>query len=73
MSVFFRAGEGSAVSVSWPVYLVFVLPFQLLYRFAKLLVLGFKWLAIGIAALVSIAVSAIRSMRGHEESRPPTP
>lgn len=73
MSVYFRTGERSAAGISWPVYLVFVLPFQLLYGFAKLLVLGFKWLAVGIAALVALAVSAVRVLRGHKENRPPTP
>lgn len=73
MAVFFRTGENSAASISWPTYVFLVLPFQLLYRFAKMIVLAFKWLAVGIAALVTLAVSAIRSVRRHEEDRPPTP
>lgn len=71
MGVFFKTGEGSAVGISWPVYVFFVLPFQLLYGFLKLLILGFKWLAIGIVALVSLAIAAVRSARAHEENGPP--
>ena len=74
MSVFFRTGENTAASISWPVYLFFVLPFQLLYGFAKMLVLGFKWLAIGTVALGSLIVNGIRHARAHhEEDRPSTP
>ena len=67
MGVFFRTGENTAAGISWPTYMFFVLPFQLLYGFAKMLVLAFKWLAIGIAAIVMLAVRTVR----HEESRPP--
>lgn len=70
MSVFFRTGENTAASISWPVYLFFVLPFQLLYGFAKMLVLCFKWIVVGIVAIVGLIVGAVR---GHKEDRPPTP
>ena len=35
MSVFFRTGEHSGVSVSWPVYLFGVLPLQMLIGRAR--------------------------------------
>lgn len=71
MGVLFRTGENTAASVSWPVYFFFVLPFQLLYGFAKMLVLGFKWIGVALLALGSLVVAGVRRARGHAEERPP--
>ena len=61
MSVFFRTGEHTAASVSWPVYVFAVLPLQLLFAFYKV-----------IAYAIVFAVRGImRVTRGHEERRPP--
>jgi len=65
MGVLFRTGENTAASVSWPIYLLVVLPLQLLFGFYKVLILAAKWLIIGIAA----ASSFLRHR--HEENRPP--
>lgn len=74
MSVFFRTGENTAASVSWPVYLIFVLPFQLLYGFAKLLVLGLKWLMIGAVAAGALLFAGARAARdAWNDRKPPHP
>lgn len=52
MSVFLRTGRDSAVSVSWPVYVFFVLPIQMIWLFAKALVYVF---AAAIAVIVFVS------------------
>lgn len=61
MSVFFRTGDNSGVSVSWPVYLFGVLPLQLLIGFYKVVVY----------AVVFVVRGVVRLVRGDEENGPP--
>lgn len=61
MSVFFRTGEHSALSVSWPVYLFGVLPLQMLISFYKA----------AAYAVVFVVRGVVRLVRGHEENGPP--
>lgn len=64
VSVFFRTGERSAATVSWPIYLFAVLPLQLLF--------GFYRAAAYLAVFVFRAmIAGIRTVRRHEERRPP--
>lgn len=48
MGVFFRTGENSAASFSWPVYLFVIAPLQ----FIGLMVKGFYYIAVGLAIAV---------------------
>lgn len=70
MSVFFRTGEGSAVSFPWPVYIFVILPVQAMWLFAKYLVIA---CAAIVAAVVFVSVWTYKRVRDHAKSRPPTP
>jgi hypothetical protein len=61
MSVFFRTGENTAASVSWPVYLFGVLPLQMLISFYKA----------AAYAVVFVVRGVVRLVRGQEENGPP--
>jgi hypothetical protein len=57
MSVYFRTGPNTAASVPWWVYVFFVLPFQAIYLFCKVLV-------VGTVAICSFFVMATRAGYG---------
>lgn len=67
MGVFFRTGEGSAVSFPWPVYLFVILPVQMMWWFAKFLVIVFA------AAAAAVIFAAHWAWAWWNERRPPHP
>jgi len=74
MGFYFKTSEHTAAGISWPTYIFLVAPVQALYGFLKLILFGFKWLLIGIAALTALAIAAVRAIRERDDetARPST-
>lgn len=68
MAVFFKTGENTAASVSWPVYFFLVLPMQAVWLFVKALVYLYAAVAV---VVVFVCTWTYQRWRDHKESRPP--